>query len=564
MDDGNLTANFNTSSKYHDYGLPVVATLSFFLVTSMIMALVGNVMVIITILRHRGMRTRTNMLLGNLAVADILVAVLDMPIALITIINHDWVFPETFCVFNGFAVGLGLMLSVHTLMWISIHKFFSITRPFARTVTPFQIALMMVAAWVWTIVYNLTATPLIGMTQTVYKKGSSQCGPAIPKHGLQFIHSSLNTVVNLVIPMIVMFYCYYKIFEEVKTHLERMRDFADVGMRNSFIQQKQITTTLFIVLVVFFLFWLPYIIYSMSLVFCGEACVPLVFNPISYLCGYMNSACNPVIYALRSPSFRRGFKEIIFGTSTRIPGSSTRRIGTGSTHRSGSIMVTFKKSIFRPSVKGRTQPSASHKGPNTTRRTSRAPRTSAIPALPPPPLEVNGKPCLVEVPEPSSEGPPEAAPLNTTSDSSTPSDTPATATERELLYLPWQPLQPQFPINHLSKSCQEIATATSGTIHRSASAGALSNMAQHTEKAQKEADVTSKRRHKSEVHRPLMWQASVDHLSVPSPGRRRQSHGERMRLGQHQQAPQQTHLRVGKIIRNFRKSIGDLFSIEEH
>lgn len=31
----------------------------------------------------------------------------------------------------------------------------------------------------------------------------------------------------------------------------------------------------------------------------------------SYMFGYMNSACNPIIYALRSPTFRRGFKEII-------------------------------------------------------------------------------------------------------------------------------------------------------------------------------------------------------------------------------------------------------------
>ena len=114
----NLTTLTNTTSTYHDYGIFVVSTLSFFLVTSMILALGGNTMVIITILKHPGMRTRTNMLLGNLAVADILVALLDMPVALYTIIHHDWVLPKAFCDFNGFAVGLGLMLSVHTLMWI--------------------------------------------------------------------------------------------------------------------------------------------------------------------------------------------------------------------------------------------------------------------------------------------------------------------------------------------------------------------------------------------------------------------------------------------------------------
>lgn len=31
----------------------------------------------------------------------------------------------------------------------------------------------------------------------------------------------------------------------------------------------------------------------------------------AYWCGYLNSACNPIIYAFRSPSFRQGYLEII-------------------------------------------------------------------------------------------------------------------------------------------------------------------------------------------------------------------------------------------------------------
>ncbi|MPD06857.1 hypothetical protein E2C01_102688 [Portunus trituberculatus] len=59
-----------------------------------------------------------------------------------------------------------------------------------------------------------------------------------------------------------------------------MREIADQGVRNSYIQQKQITVTLLIVLIFFFAFWMPYIVYSMSLVFLGEERVDPVFNPI--------------------------------------------------------------------------------------------------------------------------------------------------------------------------------------------------------------------------------------------------------------------------------------------
>ncbi|XP_045603823.1 uncharacterized protein [Procambarus clarkii] len=343
MNDNSTAGGGN--STYIDYGVTAVATLSFFMVVSMVLALGGNVMVILTIARHRGMRTRTNLLLANLAVADILVAVLDMPIALVTIIHGDWIFSKNFCYFNAFTVGLGLMLSVHTLVGISIHKFISITRPFSRCMTPGKIVMIIVAAWTWTIIFNLTPTPIIGWTNSTYKKGASQCGPLPPKQKMQFVHAFINTMFNLVIPIIIMSYCYYRIFKEVKDHLNRMRDFADVSVRNSLIQQKQITETLCIVLSLFLLFWMPYIMYSLSLVFLGSENVPEILNPIAYLFGYMNSACNPIIYALRSQSFRRGFSEIIC-RSHRVPGR-TQYDQVPASRNFGGMIVSFRKSLWR-------------------------------------------------------------------------------------------------------------------------------------------------------------------------------------------------------------------------
>ncbi|XP_066943793.1 uncharacterized protein [Macrobrachium rosenbergii] len=347
-----LNETENTST-YCYYGLGVIIPIATILVTAMVLAIVGNFMVIVTIARHRGMRTRTNLLLANLAVADILVAVLDMPISLITVIKGDWIFSHNFCDFNGFAVGLGFMLSIHTLMWISIHKYISITRPFSRSVTPGKITMMILAAWAWAIFYNLTPTSLIGLTDTEYKLGASQCGPAIPRALSQYIHSAINTTVNLALPITIMTFCYYRIFKEVKDHLKRMRHFADESACNSLIEQKQITETLCIVLSVFVLFWLPYIVYSMSLALLGKKYVPVIANPIAYMFGYMNSACNPIIYALRSPSFRRGFKEIICGAEQRGFSGSVYGRQDSRNSNMGRIVLSFRRSLFNKGVVGR-------------------------------------------------------------------------------------------------------------------------------------------------------------------------------------------------------------------
>jgi len=60
-------------------------------------AVLGNSLVIVVVLRNRGMRTRTNLFLCNLAIADLLCAVIDMPFSLITVASGSWIFNDVFC-----------------------------------------------------------------------------------------------------------------------------------------------------------------------------------------------------------------------------------------------------------------------------------------------------------------------------------------------------------------------------------------------------------------------------------------------------------------------------------
>jgi 7 transmembrane receptor (rhodopsin family) len=85
-----------------------------------LVSVIGNGLVVATIARHRGMRTRTNLLLANLAAADILVGAIDMPFSFIALLKGSWEFGVTLCQFNAFTTGLALMASIHTLMSIRL------------------------------------------------------------------------------------------------------------------------------------------------------------------------------------------------------------------------------------------------------------------------------------------------------------------------------------------------------------------------------------------------------------------------------------------------------------
>jgi len=78
------------------------ALLSASLLAIMIVSVVGNSLVIVVVARNRGMRTRTNMFLCSLAVADLLCSLLAMPFSLATAIRAEWIFSRTLCLATGF------------------------------------------------------------------------------------------------------------------------------------------------------------------------------------------------------------------------------------------------------------------------------------------------------------------------------------------------------------------------------------------------------------------------------------------------------------------------------
>lgn len=66
-------------------------------VTILLLAIVGNTLVILTLIQNRRMRTITNVFLLNLAISDILLGVLCMPITLVGTLLRDFIFGEVMC-----------------------------------------------------------------------------------------------------------------------------------------------------------------------------------------------------------------------------------------------------------------------------------------------------------------------------------------------------------------------------------------------------------------------------------------------------------------------------------
>ena len=234
--------------------------LSTTMVAFMVCAILGNTMVILVIGRHRGMRTRTNMFLCNLAIADLLTAILLMPVALVTVIRGEWVFGDVFCQINGFFMPLFFVASIHTLMYISVHKYITITRPFSRSMSRRKILLVIGAAWFWAMLTGYVTVH--GLNTVLYKPATTQCGPKYPNSLRTYLHPIYISLTCYLVPFVIMTFCYARIFREMRAHSTRMEATSNLEKDLLFRQQRRITGTLIVVLVVFVVSWTPYILYS--------------------------------------------------------------------------------------------------------------------------------------------------------------------------------------------------------------------------------------------------------------------------------------------------------------
>lgn len=120
----NVTAGTNQSDLGDHYSMPWWQQTVFFLamISILIIASGGNLIVIWIVLAHKRMRTVTNYFLVNLAIADFLISILNMPFTFLFLMYQDWWFGTFFCKFSCFISPCTISVSVLTFMAIAIDR----------------------------------------------------------------------------------------------------------------------------------------------------------------------------------------------------------------------------------------------------------------------------------------------------------------------------------------------------------------------------------------------------------------------------------------------------------
>ena len=135
-----------------------------------------------------------------------------------------------------------------------------------------------------------------------------------------------TSIFGIALPFISTVVCYIIVFVAIK---KRNREISHIARSLNIVNEKRILKMILCVLAVFIFCWSPFAIidgmasYLRSSI--DHSQYLYIINAANFL-RFMNSTCNPFVYAIFYPSYRKGVKDVLKGCFCRKGNSSSNRV----------------------------------------------------------------------------------------------------------------------------------------------------------------------------------------------------------------------------------------------
>lgn len=186
-------------------------------------AIFGNLLVIVSVMRHRKLRVITNYFVVSLALADMLVAIWAMCFNFsVEITNGQWLFGYFMCdVWNSLDVYFSSASILH-LCCISVDRYYAIVQPldYPLIMTTSKLGIML--AVVWCSPALVSFLPIFMGWYTTYEHlDFRKRHPKVCSFTVNRVYAVISSSVSFWIPGVIMLYMYYRIYVEADRQ-ERM------------------------------------------------------------------------------------------------------------------------------------------------------------------------------------------------------------------------------------------------------------------------------------------------------------------------------------------------------
>uniref|UniRef100_A0A8C9VSU9 G protein-coupled receptor 63 n=1 Tax=Scleropages formosus TaxID=113540 RepID=A0A8C9VSU9_SCLFO len=345
MDRG--TPTFSPQDNEQSLNLPLQIFFLIVIISILLVAFLGNVVVCLMVYQRSAMRSAINILLASLAFADMMLAILNMPFALVTVVTTRWIFGDVFCRVSAMFFWLFVIEGAAILLIISIDRFLIIVQKQDK-LSPYRAKVLIGFSWVFSFCFSFPLA--IGEPYLQVPSRAPQCVFGYTTEPGYHAYVILITLVFFFVPFMVMLYTFMGILGTVRHNAIRIHSHPDsiclsqasklglMSLQKPFQMNIDMSfktrafTTILILFSVFTVCWAPFTTYSLISTFNRGFYNRANFFEIStwllWLC-YLKSALNPLIYYWRIKKFRDACLDLMpkyFKFLPQLPGHTKRRI----------------------------------------------------------------------------------------------------------------------------------------------------------------------------------------------------------------------------------------------
>ncbi|XP_054637939.1 C-C chemokine receptor type 1-like [Dunckerocampus dactyliophorus] len=302
-----------------------------------ILGLIGNVLVVCVLVKHRNQTTLTDICLFNLALSDLLFIIM-LPLYTDYTVVKNWTHGDLLCHFAGGFQRTGFFCSIFILVVMTLDRYMVIIHgtKVAKYRTMRTGVALTVVVWSLSLCVSL---PAFIFTKETKEPNGPGCRYEPENKAWKVYNISANNILGLVLPLMVMILCYSRIIP--------------VLMRIRSSKKQRVVKLIVSIMVVFFLLWTPYNI-SHFLIFlqsdynliddCDSIHNVKLSLIVSETLAFTHCCWNPIIYAFVGQKFIR---RVYLLLSSWVPGiKRSRRDSSNSFSRRSSAASRSSESTL--------------------------------------------------------------------------------------------------------------------------------------------------------------------------------------------------------------------------
>ncbi|XP_064459113.1 RYamide receptor-like [Ornithodoros turicata] len=338
-----------------------------------LLALCGNVMVIVVLTLGKRSSRELRLFLINLALSDVTMALFSIPFTYTHFMLGRWIFDPLFCPVVLFMQHLSVIVSVYTLTAIGVDRYYAIMYPLSFRWTRRHGSYTILC--IWAVAALLSSTQIIHGRATQFTWAGNtyyECKEHWSEESGKVYTAAIFTV-TFVTPMLVLTFTYTSIAWKMWRHTSPGNADAQRDQQQ-FSAKMKVVKMLATVVVMFAICWLPIHLLNLILYFDRDAMSfdsdvqEYVYYAAFFTCHWFsmaNSFVNPIIYCFMSDNFRVDLRQLILSCCPRLhfqrvahgtlskdvsyAGSiptSTLHVSMGSTHRGHNGIAPSNASVM--------------------------------------------------------------------------------------------------------------------------------------------------------------------------------------------------------------------------